>query len=206
MTLIIPPGFGLGVLRWNLASDPEEMLCTLGLDLGAVGGDFQAATVKLSVEALNHITSAAKMNSAYTFRGTRLYVGQDGAPPLVFESNTGVVGTDGGGVLPQNTAFLVRKLSASAGRRNRGRMYVPPFRLPETVIDSAGVIQASSVGTIQNEYNLWLVGLQTTNASGPEIPPVLLHSEGISATPAPTPISAFHVQPVIATMRQRLRR
>lgn len=203
--LIIPPGFGQVSWRFTLTGDPEPIIFTMGVDLGDAAGDFQTACNR----ATNCFTTAwavSDISNQYSFMGTTLRVGQDGAPPLIFETNPGAyTGTFTGAILPQNCAFLVRKLTASAGRRNRGRFYLPPFGVGEGSVDAKGVIDSSGVTNIQNRVNAFRTALISTATI--ELPPVILHSTGsLPTVPAPTPITAFTVDPIIATQRRRLRR
>src|SRR3954468_18619565 len=120
MSLVIPPGFAQVVYRSALVGDPEECLWTIGVAMTPFA-DGQAAADGLRNDFVAAYP-AANILLGWSFIGCRVYVGQDGGPPTVWES-TGVVinGSNAGPALPPNCAFLVQKRSAFAGRRNRGR-------------------------------------------------------------------------------------
>lgn len=196
MALVIPPGFAQLVYRFTLASDPEPMVVTIGRNLSTYGGIDQA-DVDTMAGYFTTASPASSLYSVYRYEGMTLYQGQDGAPPVVWESSPSVAfqGTAAGETLPQNCAYLVRKRTALGGRRGRGRMYVPPFWFSEATVDSRGYLTSAAVTAAQTRMNNWFSG------SGW----VILHAPGISATPDPTEIVSFVVQNQIATQRRRMR-
>lgn len=196
MAVIIPPGYANVVHKFSLLGDAEQMVVTMGVDVGDVTL-FQAYTEALA----DHFEDAfppSAMNASYGYNGVVLYRGQDGGPPEVYESIRNVSGSfTGAGALPNNCAFLVRKRTASAGRANRGRFYLPPFAVDETTITANGIIPLASLNAIQQRVTDWLLT--------PAQPYVVLHDVG-SPVVTPTPIIDFVLDPLIATMRRRLRR
>lgn len=204
MALIIPPGFGQVAWQWELTGDPERVVVTCGVDLASAGGGFQASCDHAR-DLMAATFNAGDFSNQYTFRGAILRVGQDGAPPLIFESSITQPGTFTGAVLPQNCALLVRKLTASAGRRNRGRMYFPPIPMGEGSIDAVGTIDSSARTAAQTKFT----ALRTAMLAGGAIaiPPVILHSSEVGETVlSPTPVTSFSLDSKIATQRRRLRR
>lgn len=97
---------------------------------------------------------------------------------------------------PANCAVLVQKRTNLAGRRNRGRMYVPLFLLGETSVDALGNITAGDVTTIQGWFNDLLVQWTTD-----DVTPLIFHEDG----GVPTQIQSFTVSSRIATQRRRMR-
>jgi hypothetical protein len=104
--------------------------------------------------------------------------------------------------VPQNTSYLIQKRSGTAGRRNRGRLYLPG--VAEGNVDHKGLLTSATVSTINTALSGWLAKFATTIGFVDSM--VILHSSGISATPAPTVVNALVVDPVVATQRRRLRR
>lgn len=205
MALIIPVGFGHAVYEMQLVGDNEPIVVTCGHDLGAVvGGDYaQAATDLFDVFAASWM---GIVSGAYELTAVNLYVGQDGGPPMLYESSeTPVGGGESGGPLPQNCAALVKKATSSAGRRGRGRIYLPG--IAESAVDHIGTINGTFMTALQAGADLWLDELTTPTIAADPYPPVILHrSEGIGEEPPPTPVTAFVVDGRIATQRKRLRR
>lgn len=108
--------------------------------------------------------------------------------------------TGGGGsafnVAPPNIACLVKKITATPGRKGRGRMYVPWF-LPDEAIDETGVIDSTSLAVRQADVAALLLDLESRG-----VPMVLLHNDST----APSPVLALQVDSLIATQRRRLRK
>lgn len=191
MALLIPPGFAQASLRWSLTGDPEVMISTVGI---GVNGPGQTEADDLA-DAWIASWPAANMFSQYTFLGVVLRVGQDGGPPIIVEAPRSQVGTATGNPLPQNCTVLVRKSTSTGGRSGRGRMYLPPYGLSESFVDSKGMIEPATVAVLQTAVSAALFGT---------VDPVLLHDEASPVT-APSPLSAVTVDTRIATQRRRLR-
>jgi hypothetical protein len=195
MALVVPPGFGNARFVYTTVGDPDEMGYSLGANLSSYNGDFQTAVDEMRA---NHATKmgAGYMGSNWTFKGVRLYVGQDGGASAVYESFTDVVGNQVNTTLPQNCAILLHKRTASAGRNMRGRCFIPPYWPPEGSVDATGNIASSA--------------LTNMNASWADIANdrawVLFHDSASPGTKIPTAITQLRVDAVIATMRRRLRR
>lgn len=195
MTLMIPPGFGNARFSWSLAGDDRPMGFSIGLATSGAAGAFQTLADDLADDMIADIPPGVR-SASYAFKGVVLYVGQDGAPPLIFEAPRNSVGTSDTETLPQNCSVLVHKRTATGGRRGRGRMFVPPFRPLENAVGATGVITAAALATIQGWFTT-LYGQHTW---------FLLHDNGTLLPPAPTAITSFQVDPIIATQRRRLRR
>lgn len=202
MALIIPPGFGSVVLSHVRSGDPDPYAVTFGVDLGDAAGDFQLAAnlIKGKWVEFDQI-----YDDQVTLDRVVLYVGQDGEPPTVYEDTGATVdGTGPGSYLPQNNACLVTKNTASSGRRNKGRFYLP-YVLPEGSVDDLGVIESVHRAGVQNAMDGFLDDLNTAGV-GFATPMVVLHGTGLSTPPAPTVVTSLVVEQVIATQRTRLRK
>lgn len=205
MALIIPVGFGQAVYELALTGDAEPVVTTMGHDLSnVVGGDYEEIANRLFDGFGQEMMGA--ISDQYSLTGVSLYVGQDGGPPAVFfGTDTAVVGGDAGLPLPQNCAALVRKRTGAAGRRGRGRMYLPGVR--ENVVNAIGVMDSTYVTAWQTSIDGWFDLLNGVPAGSVAYPPVILHrSEGIGEEPPPTPVTALVLDDVIATQRRRLRK
>lgn len=203
MPLIIPPGFAQAVWSMTLTGDSEPIICTGGLDVSAAGGDFEAAADgAFAAWGANIMPS---VSDEYTLDHVTLYVGQDGGPPLVYDSTlTGSAGGLTNAPLPQNCAHLVRKRTDAAGRRGRGRFYIPG--VPEGEVTPTGVLSTTYVDGMTASAQAFLDELATPVGAYPSLELVILHrSEGIGTEPAPTPVTQLICESVIATQRRRLR-
>lgn len=198
----IPVGYGLFTPQYQLQGDSEPMVVTLGVDVSNWGGDFQGQVERLTAAWASEISNVL-MGNTYTLTKGILYIGQDGGASIPFEDVVNDPGPGTGGRLPQNCAVLVDKLTSVAGRRGRGRLYLPGS-LSETAVDNVGVIAGTNLTTHQDAFDAFLAALLfDEQGADPTSPPVLFHASGDQT---PTPITAFSVQPRIATQRQRLRR
>jgi hypothetical protein len=104
------------------------------------------------------------------------------------------------GALPQNSAFLIQKRSSLAGRRHRGRFYLPG--VGEGGTSPTGVLSAPDVVGINQDLAAWLLAIQSSSYASEM---VILHSTGISGAPSPTAVVSLNVDEVISTQRRRLR-
>lgn len=197
MGVVIPVGYAQMNMRWSVAGDPEFMYCTLGLfDVtGAKLPAVQAADVGAAWDA-STLTTAANMLAGWS-AGTVLTTVMTGTGPITFETGTAVAGSAAAGTLPNNCAVLVRKQTAAGGRRNRGRMFVPPAYNNESGVNQVGTLDPATVTVYQN-----LMNSLENELVAVDMLPMLLHSNG----GIPTAITSFLVQPKLATQRTRMRR
>lgn len=203
MSLIIPPGYAQLVLSYLTTGDAEPQVNTLGLDISAASGDGQDIVDK-AFTAWGATVMVNVCNSTRLTHAT-LYVGQDGGPPTVFDSvGAAVVGSVTNAALPPNCAWLVRKRTDLAGRRGRGRVYVPG--IAETAVDAAGIITGSWVSDMNTAFANFVDDLEDAGVPPGVLTPVILHrSEGAGVEPVPTPVTTFVTEAKIATQRRRLR-
>lgn len=203
MPLVIPPGYLHAVYVFDLTGDNEAMVTTCGHEIDSSSGASGADSAddlfnSFGANILPGLTDQLYLDHVTT------YVGQDGAPPLIYESSQARV--QGGATsvgLPQNNAYLVRKRTDLSGRRGRGRFYVPG--VVEGGVDHLGNLSGPLQTDRQTEWTAWYDDL-TALVAGRLYPPVVLHrSEGIGEEPLPTPITQFIVDGRIATQRRRLR-
>lgn len=197
--LVIPPGFAQLVLRWRIAGDPEEMVSTIGAALDGAITDPNVIAGNI-ITAWQSAWPVGSYSSQATMVGASAYIGQDGGPPLPGEFLVNTVGTSSSQMLPQNCCLLISKLTGLAGRRNKGRMYIPSCYMAEAQVDNIGVIAGGALTSLQSQATAFLAAIPTQPAFNDA---VLFHSE---APTAPTVITALSVQTRIATQRERLRK
>lgn len=209
MPLVIPPGFAQCASKLTLTGDPETIIVTFGLDVSGAAGDFAGVGRRVNAAWTGTGSPMASIASQYRYAGCVLYVGQDGAPPVVVEVPDAFDGTNGSAPLPQNCAVLVRKQSALGGREGRGRMFVPG--VPEVGVDATGALTAAVITEWQSAWDGFMAELALPDVAGPPTQKatsmVILHTEPqLGGAPAPTPVTSLAVQTRIATQRRRLRR
>lgn len=203
MTLLIPIGFCQAVYTLSLSIDAEDMVTTCGHDLAAFSGGTDYTAVANLLQERFATNWASATDNGYQLERTTIYVGNDG-PTIVAESTlAATTGTVTGTASPPNCAYLIRKRTDLAGRRGRGRMYLPGVVGSNLLED--GSITSGWLTSLQTKASAWYDDL-VTPSSGAATPPVVLHrSEGAGEEPPPTPITQFSVDPKIATQRRRLR-
>jgi hypothetical protein len=119
-------------------------------------------------------------------------------------------GTNSMSSLPPNCAALLRKLTGTGGRRNRGRLYLP-FMLNEGEVDEVGNISAGVQGDIQSDANDWKAALETGDsqmviANRTYDAAWDVHPRHLVHTAIGPAVTALLVEPMIATQRKRLGR
>lgn len=203
MALLIPPGFAQCVIEQYRSGDTEPMLNTFGIAI-TTAPSTGVAGIANDVMAAWTASIGTGYSSVTSVRGVTVYVGQDGPDPMVYTSSLPpFVGPNSNNLVPQNSAILVRKRTDAAGRRGRGRLYIP--EVSESDVDNVGNLSSTYRSAWQTRATALLANLSDSAFDG-VLPMVVLHrSEGAGVEPAPTPVTALVVETRIATQRRRLR-
>jgi len=192
----IPVGFGQAVFTFKVAGDNEEMLTTLGFATDADTSAERTGVADLFFDAWRDNLTGMHVSTCDLNR-VDVYFGTTGGTIPSTSTLPPNGGTGGTGMLPPNTSILIRKLTNQAGRKNRGRMYVPGT--PESIVDNVGLLGATNETSYNNQLELFRTQvLLAGNVTGLRI----LHSDPLDA---PTEITGFKVDPKVATQRRRLR-
>lgn len=223
MPLTIPAGDGIATFRLRYDNDSEEMVTTLGVRaLSAPLGADHA----LRLRSIWATRIQPQLLITVTFLGVVLRVRQDGGGDQVYESNptSPVAGATSGSGFPPNTAVLVEKITGRAGRRGRGRMFIPGIN--DTQADNAGNVAAANITSWNNALSGFLADLQAdpgAAGTGAAVRPLLFHgnttstdrstSGGVTtitrtvgaAGPGPDFITQLTLDPKLATQRRRMR-
>lgn len=203
MSLVIPPGFGQASIEIRNGGDPSPWYITHGVDLSFMNGAPEAACETIALAFAQ--TIGGGLSDTSTITGVRLVIGEDAEDNLVVFTPFDFPGESSAEKLPQNCALLIDKTSASGGRRNRGRMFVPNV-LGDTSVNNVGVIDGAVLTDIQTFCNQWFTNLEDGFEDTPPTPMVILHNSiGAGVQPAPTPVTGLRAQGVISTQRRRLR-
>jgi hypothetical protein len=193
----IPVGSCEVWFQFDVAGDAESMFTHLAYDLAA--GPDQAA-VDAGFTSWQTVWRT-RFHSTYVLTGGHVLVGADGGANRWDSSITPVTGNNAGTMSSQQVAVLIRKSTAAAGRRNRGRMFIPGAI--ESEVDQAGLLTPAAVAA----WNSAVLNLRPGNtihtAFGFLDEPVILHDSG---SQTPTAITDLSCQSRVATQRRRLRR
>jgi len=200
MPQALPIGFGQVIHSISLADDPEPMALTYGVKFepNSPTTSGQATVDALRNAFVTHL--GGLLATGYMHRQTELKV-QFGAALEVFLNNETANFTGTTNALPQNSALLVHKRSNTAGRRHRGRLYIPGVN--ETNVDPKGVVAEALRSAWQTGLNAFLQAVVDTVT----LEAMVIFHSGLSGAvlPPPTPVSTLAVDPRIATQRRRLR-
>lgn len=195
MSARIPPGFAECWCRFDLPGDAEPMYVAIGLDLAS--GETPSVSTANAFDAIWQSNLDNRISSAYSIGPGYTLWGQDGGDIRTDSSNTPEQGDQAGAPLPNNCAVLIKKLTASGGRRNRGRMFVPG--IPEGDVDSVGTISGTPLSAWQSiADDLW-----STFVAHSAVDNVVLFHD--SAPHTPTVVTDLQVATRIATQRRRMR-
>lgn len=196
MGVIVPPGETAVIIRWSLAGDLEQMVCTLGFGqfLDPNPSQWALAVYGWLVHASGPCLPS-RMSVHYALEGVSCNLQGEGGF-VTGEHISKTQGTEPGDVAPSNCALLVKKNTALGGRRGRGRMFVPAFNLGAENITPTGGVESLSV--IQGWWSAFYTNV-ATDALTPEL--VLHHSDGAPGTA----LTGLTVDGVLATQRNRMR-
>jgi hypothetical protein len=202
MPIIIPSGFGQVLHQLRLTGDPEPMAVTYGVAIDS-GGVIDAPTLVDQLHDAFFEMAKINMPASWTLYQTELKwrgtpVGdlsvQIHVEPKTMEAS--------GAALPQNVAGLIHKLTQQAGRRNRGRFYLPGLR--EGEVSDNGQVNSGTVTGTNALLATWLGKFGALIGQVDAM--VVLHSTGISGAPPPSVVTQLLLDPVVATQRRRLRK
>lgn len=191
-------GFAEIWFRYEIVGQPRAMYHHIGYELDIV------AITQAAVDAgfTNWQTVfRGELPAIITLVGGHVLQGPSGATQRWDAAIAPVVGTSAGGPVPPNTSVLVKKVTGSGGRRNRGRMFVPSP--DELQVGSDGALAAAYRTAWQTNIDQLKVGGTIHTAFGFLNEPVLFHETG---TQTPTPITDLTIDTRVATQRRRLRR
>lgn len=198
-SIVIPEGAAQLTFRFLTDSDPEEMVTTLGVILSDPPPS-PAIAAQYGYTSWTTAFPDSSMSTEYTFVGVTAAIGT-GADPVLGEYLLPLDGTGAFSCPPNNTAVLVRKQTGLGGRRNRGRMFIPPFNLSELNVNNAGVLASTYQTGMATALNN--LEAELTDAAGPFESLALFHS---AAPFVATTVSNLVLQTKVATQRERMRR
>lgn len=190
--MIIPSGFGQLTLIFTGSAVPTGAVTTCGF-VNSVPDD--AAGIADTIEAELTATSAGKSwATTCNLTGILVKLGPNSTGPSYLKtvSISGTAGAPGSAAV----APLVKKQTASGGRKNRGRFYWGVA--PELGVDPGGVLTSAYLADVADTVGDFRGGMQTAGFQ--------LHVLHESVLDNPTPIVGLVVDSRVATQRRRQRR
>lgn len=138
-------------------------------------------------------------DTSWSIGPTKFYF-DNGGGLAVLEDPTTELGTQTAtAYCPPNVAYIVKKTTALAGARNRGRCYMPG--MPEADVDENGRLAGAFITGVNGLLATFFAAI---NADAAVDTMTLVHTTESGG--GDTPITALTVQPVCGTQRPRLRR
>lgn len=196
MALDVPEDYATVLHSIALTGMSRRMAVTYGIEFGSFGGTPDE--LAQSVQDVFWPEIGGQMDIDFELEET-IVRANIGAP----DPYTSIATGPGGGALsnstpPVNVAVLVKKITSSGGRRNRGRMFLPGV-VSEGAVSESGIISSGAVAALQGACTSFL-DLLVTNGT----PMYVLHNDppvGVD----PAPVIVLQVDNVVATQRRRLR-
>lgn len=190
----IPPGFGEVTVEMTIPGDAGPAYTVIGVDNSVLGS---ASDLDLAFQAI--LANGPGFQGLLPNTVTISKIIARYSPSLgvveISESNPNIVGFDGSAPPPPQVATLFQKISGLAGRKNRGRMYLPAIQ--EGSIDGGGFYSGPALSALQSRSDTFL-----SDCAGSSVPMVILHT---SPADTPTPVVSLNAQSKVATQRRRLR-
>lgn len=199
--LLIPTGYGLWTFEMQHVGIAHTAFCTLGFKVSTPPYTATHAANALAAWA----TSLAPLHdNEITYSRCVALIGNDG-PPFRYEA----VGTSTGSratqtIMPPNNTYLIRKGTSFSGRRYRGRLFIPFVASGAAAVGQSGQLASAEVSNLTTRAAAILTNLVAAGPNASELS--LLHAVGLTATPAPTPITTMTADDFVATQRRRLAR
>jgi len=189
--MIIPENYGEAVAVYEFIDTGERMTTSFGYhNIGT--DDATSNSIQLSTSWRSIFTAATTLDS---YRMLGMYVIQMlGGVLQSAQTADNMDGTVNADPVSPAVAVGVKKQTSYAGKKYRGRMYLPPAFLGEANVNGAGVIDGATVTAIQGRADDLIAELNSV-----DLPMYLLHSDATS----PTHVDDLIVRSNVRTQRRR---
>lgn len=154
------PQTGRGQATINLTHSEvtRPMAITLGVDMEQFTGSDVEAANRIFQSFADNLCPA--LDNQMTLTGVDLYIGAGLQPSGSVTSDLSPVVCGAPFVGPVlNTAVIVTKVTASLGRRGKGRFFLPGA-IPEGKVSEGGIVDADILGTLQTSLDAFLNDIQ----------------------------------------------
>lgn len=198
MSVVVPVGEYQCQVIHRVTGSAKQMGWTLGIrNDGASRTPSEIAASVRDAVVDSGVFAPSTASAEYSLFGVKSYFQVNPTDKLIGFASANVQGTGSWQPPPVNSALLVSRNTAVAGRRGQGRIYLPPFSIDESSTSAAGALSSTLLAAMQTRFNGLLAELEAV-----ELLPVLFGSP-----PAETSgiILAFTPQSLLATQRRRMR-
>lgn len=191
----IPPGFAQANLLYGGVGAPRGAQNAFGVQVEGAG--TTPLQVAEDIYAAWSSTMLQQLDDDLNLLGVKVKLGPNdvGADATFFGTNNGGVASTA--VSPQ-VSLLVKKVTGSGGRVNRGRMFIPG--IVENWVDGSGVVPSGVQDTADTALLSFMNGLAASNFI---VGMVILHN---AVELVPTPVLSLKTDGRVATQRRRLRK
>lgn len=198
---MIPLGYASAAFILTGAAGTEPFVTTIGLKVSA--GTTGATFIDVANDCFDAYSAQLLGDTDSSLTLERCEVSYPAGTGTVSQSSSLVAapGRRSSASAPINLALLVNKITASPGRKNKGRMFLPGM-LTSTVAKLTGIMAPSDVAAYQGEIDAWKTAMLSF-PGGSVTDLVVLH--GGTAPAAPAVITNLVVSPKIGSLRRRLR-
>lgn len=203
MTIIIPDGFALITYTWQSilfdsgGAATTHGTTTNGLPLPAVAGNWAAAMQEEILPLMTPDVTLVSVTAVTDDLSAEITVGEAG-------------GSSETTMNAPNVAVLVKEVTASRGRRGRGRMFLPGLAF-DSQVTSSGLMASGYVDSLQAAIDSFRLSAQTPD--GMEMVVLQRTTPTVNPPENPTPplspppeVTDLQVQSKVASQRRRLRR
>jgi hypothetical protein len=204
MTLVVPEGHALVSHAYTLVGDAEPMFNVYGVKVETdTAINAQVMATSLAEKWANFFK--LQQDGGWQTKETtvKLKVG-----PGLLDYDVGIDTTIVAGTLattntcPVNTAYLIHKRTAVAGRSGRGRLYLPG--VPENLVEDTGVLTAGTATAMTTAAQSWRAAVEA--ATGVANMVIFHDSNGAAAAQLPPVVLNLVCDLKVSTQRRRLRR
>lgn len=202
MSLVIPPGYGSAAFVLSGTAGTPNFVTTIGVRFPLNGTDYEGYANRLFNAYADHIMT--RTWSGLTLQTVQLTVGAISGNGSVQSFESPVQGSLSGADAALAMSVIVRKATATLGRKGRGRMFLPGLLANEDVNPNGDMGQATQAA-IQADVNAFQTAVEDEEP-GSLLSLRLLHNdESAGVTPEPTPILALVVDAKVGWVRKRIR-
>lgn len=195
MSVNVPLGYTQVTLHFTNTAYQGEASVTFGLDVRTatdLPSDWPGNISDHWVSTVHQRMSSAVELVLTTMRMPT----ESGDVTLEHSSASG--GFLSGDIAPPNAAYLVQKRTGFAGKKNRGRMYLPSVLMSSLTSNRSDLVAVGPLGALQTQLDAFLALLEADSTFM-----VILHQEGIAD--APRRVTSLLAVERLATQRGRLR-
>jgi len=185
-------------VTWTPNEGGPPLTITMGVTNSAGGAD--AATLNTVwqdsiMDDPDGLLHPSRCDSSYTFANFKCLrmVGGVMTSDEIIDTTPGTLDAVS---VPVTCCINVKKVTGLAARKYRGRVFVPSAYLTNDNVIESGQLVVDAITDFQTASGVWYNAMAVLGS----IQPAILH---LKTAEAATPVTGFHIQPTISTLRHR---